>query len=72
MLTSYKTPGSGAAKNVKENFASPPMFSNISSTSTSITHQPTVQIVDRVCVMEAMACAFLAIFFSGSGYDWKV
>ena len=61
-LTSYKIPGLGAAKNVEENYGAPPMFSNISSISTSATTtpQPTVHIVDRVCNMEAMVCAFLA------------
>ena len=61
-LTSYKIPGSGAAKNVKENYGTPPTFSNTSSTSTATTTTPqsTVRIVDLVCNMEAMACAFLA------------
>ena len=59
-LTSYKIPGSGALKNV-ENYRAPPMFSNLSSasTTTTTTPQPTVHIVDRVCNMEAMVCAFL-------------
>ena len=61
MLTSYKVPGSGALKNVEENYRAPPMFSSLSSTSTTTktTLQPTVHIVDRVCNMEAMVCAFL-------------
>ena len=61
-VTSYKIPGSGAAQNVEENYGDPPIFSNTSSTSTSTTAtpQPTVHIVDRVCNMKAMVCAFLA------------
>ena len=61
-MTSYKIPGSGAAKNVEENYGAPPMFSNTSSTSTLATTapQPTVHIVDRVCSMEVMVFAFLA------------
>ena len=53
---------SGAAKNIEENYVAPPMFSNTSSTSTSTatTPQPTIHIVDCVCNMEAMVCAFLA------------
>ena len=60
-LTSYKIPGSGAAKNVEEIYGAPHMFSNRSSTSTSTTttSQSTIHIVDRVCNMEAMAIAFL-------------
>ena len=65
-LTSYKIPGSRAAKNVKENCGAPPMFSNTSSTSTSTTRPPqqTVHIVDRVCNMETMVCAFLFLWLS--------
>ena len=60
-MTSYKISGPGASKNVEENYGAPPMFFNTSSTSTSTTTpQPTVHIVDRVCNMEAMVCAFLA------------
>ena len=61
-LTSYKILGSGAAKNIEENYVAPPMFSNTSSTSTSTTTtpQPTIHIIDCVCNMEAMVCAFLA------------
>ena len=61
-LSSYQIPGSGAAKTVEENYGAPPRFSNTSSTSTltTTTPQPIIHIVDRVCNMEAMVCAFLA------------
>ena len=60
-MTSYKIPGSGAPKNIEENYGAPSMFSNTPSTSTTTTTpQLTIHIIDHVCNIEAMVYAFLA------------